>query len=130
MGIPSKEMSSMKPENRVKIRDNIINSIIEAIGVRKMNVKGNKIMKPWLMYEVKILIREEREVYLEYRNAMQECKKYKIKNRVNQRIKDLKEYWKKFISDIKHDLLRWSWRSRKENIYGKYLCNRKKLINE
>jgi len=92
MRIPSKEMRSMKPENRVKIRDNIINSIIEAIGIRKMNVKGNKIMKPWLMYEVKILIREKREVYLEYRNATQECKKYKIKNRVNQRIKDLKEY--------------------------------------
>jgi len=37
---------------------------------------------------------------------MQEFKKYKkIKNRLNQRIKDLEEeYWGKLTSDMEHDL--------------------------
>jgi len=48
------------------------------------------------------------ETYLKYRNgkSMQEFKKYKkIRNRLNQRIKDLEErYWGKFTSDMEHDL--------------------------
>jgi len=51
------------------------------------------------------------ETYLKYRNAksMQEFKKYKkIRNRLNQRIKDLEEgYWGKFTSDMEqYDLYR------------------------
>jgi len=52
----------------------------------------SKIIK--LLPKVKTLAREKRKVYLKYRNAkaMQKFDRYKeIRNRVNQKIKDLKE---------------------------------------
>lgn len=49
-----------------KVRTNIIDSIIEAVGIRNLNESRNN--KPWFIEEIKILAGEKRETYLKCRN--------------------------------------------------------------
>ncbi|KAJ4436358.1 hypothetical protein ANN_18990, partial [Periplaneta americana] len=110
-----------------KIKDNIINAATEAIGKRKVNINNRKrFMKPWFNEEVKKLVTEKRQTYVEYKNKVKTHEEYKaIRNVVNDKIKQIKQnYWEKFSKDMEKDLY-----GGQKKVW-KMLRNRKKPINE
>jgi hypothetical protein len=46
----------------MKIKTNIINSIAEAVGIRKVNMNRSKIIKLWFTQKIKALAREKRQI--------------------------------------------------------------------
>lgn len=91
-----------------KIKNNILKSAGEAISTRRININGKRNSKPWFVEEVKVLAEEKRKVYLRYRSNQTaiELEGYKaIRNRVNNRIKELKrQYWEGFTKSMESDL--------------------------
>ncbi|XP_019765820.1 uncharacterized protein LOC109541399 [Dendroctonus ponderosae] len=99
----------------LKIENFIEQAAEEAIGKRKININANNRTKPWFCQEVKQLADIKRSSYL----------KYKSRNRVNSKIKEIKrEYWIKFTADMEYDMY-----GAQRNVW-KLLKNRKKPVYE
>lgn len=111
-----------------RIKSNILKSAGETIGTRRININGKRNPKPWFVEDVKILVEEKRKAYLRYRSnqTAAELEGYKtIRNRVNNRIKELKkQYWEGFTKSMESDLY-----GSQRKIWN-MLRNRKKQVNE
>lgn len=72
-----------------KVKENITNSTIEAVGLRTTDTNKPK-NKPWFMEEVKDLAKEKREAYIKYinnRTSIEYVKYKEIRNRTTNGIK-------------------------------------------
>lgn len=91
-----------------RIKSNILKSAGETIGTRRININRKRNPKPWFVEEITILTEEKRKAYLRYRRnqTAAELERYKtIRNRVNNRIKELKkQYWEGFTKSMESDL--------------------------
>lgn len=111
-----------------RIKSNILKSAEEAIGTRRTNINGKRNPKSWFVEEIKVLAEEKRKAYLLYKsNQMaEELEEYKIiRNRINNRIKELKkQYWEGFTKNMERDLY-----GSQRKIWN-MLRNRKKHVNK
>ncbi|XP_055389945.1 uncharacterized protein LOC129618936 [Condylostylus longicornis] len=91
-----------------KLSSNIIAAAREALGTRKVNIHANNIRTPWFTTEIKILCAEKRKAYLKYMSckSAETYREYRVvRNRTNQRVKEIKEeHWASFSADMEHDL--------------------------